>query len=42
MGKVITRLEQKGLKLSACKMMKLSDAILKEHYSHIADKPFFP
>ena len=42
MGQVITRLEQKGLKLSACKMMKLSDAILKEHYSHIADKPFFP
>ena len=39
---VISRFEKKWLKLSAMKMMKLSDAILKEHYDHIADKPFFP
>jgi nucleoside-diphosphate kinase len=24
------------------KMMQLDDAILREHYSHVADKPFFP
>jgi len=39
---VISRLEKKWLKLVAMKMMKLSDALLRDHYSHIADKPFFP
>ena len=24
------------------KMMQLSDEILREHYAHLADKPFFP
>ena len=24
------------------KMMQLDDGILAEHYSHVADKPFFP
>ena len=24
------------------KMMTLNDKVLKEHYSHIADQPFFP
>ena len=41
-GEITSRFEQKGLKLVAMKMMSLSDAILKEHYSHIAHKPFFP
>lgn len=41
-GEVITRFERKGLKIIGCKMMTLSEATLKEHYAHIADKPFFP
>jgi len=41
-GNIISRFETKGLKLVAMKMMALGDAILEEHYSHIADKPFFP
>lgn len=41
-GEVIHRLERKGLKLLGMKMMTLDEAILREHYSHIADKPFFP
>jgi nucleoside-diphosphate kinase len=41
-GEVTKRLEQKGLKLMGMKMMYLDDETLKEHYSHIADKPFFP
>jgi len=41
-GKLITRFEEKGLTVCGAKMMNLSDDILKEHYSHIADKPFFP
>lgn len=41
-GNIITRFENKGLKIIGMKMMHLSDVILEEHYSHIKDKPFFP
>ena len=41
MGEIIGRFEKKGLKLIGCKMMELEEALLREHYSHIADKPFF-
>jgi nucleoside-diphosphate kinase len=41
-GQIIARFEQKGLKLVAIKMMSLDEAVLREHYAHIADKPFFP
>lgn len=41
-GQVISRLEQKGLKINGLKMMALSDAIITEHYDFLADKPFFP
>lgn len=41
-GEIISRFEKKGLKIVAMKMMSLNDEVLKEHYSHIADKPFFP
>lgn len=41
-GVVLGRFEQKGLKLAGMKMIQLDDALLKEHYSHLADKPFFP
>ena len=40
-GKIITRFEEKGLKLIGIKLLKLTDALLNEHYSHLADKPFF-
>ncbi len=41
-GDIVARFEKKGLKLIGMKMMALDDAILQDHYSHIADKPFFP
>jgi nucleoside-diphosphate kinase len=41
-GEIISRLERKGLKLVASKMVKLTEEQLKEHYSHLVDKPFFP
>ncbi len=41
-GEIVTRFERKGLKVVACKMISLDEAILREHYAHIADKPFFP
>jgi nucleoside-diphosphate kinase len=40
-GKIISRFEEKGLKLVGMKFQKLTDALLNEHYSHLADKPFF-
>ena len=41
-GEVLTRFERRGLRISGMKMMQLSDEILREHYAHLADKPFFP
>lgn len=41
-GKVISRIENKGYRLIDIKMMILDEVILKEHYAHIADQPFFP
>ena len=41
-GEIITRFERKGLKIIGMKMMHLKDALVEEHYAHVADKPFFP
>lgn len=41
-GEVMNRFEKKGLKVIGMKMMSLDEAVLREHYAHIADKPFFP
>lgn len=41
-GEVLNRFERKGLKVVGIKMMTLDEAVLREHYAHIADKPFFP
>src|SRR3990167_2443282 len=40
-GEIIHRFERKGLKLVALKMMKVSEAVVEEHYAHHKDKPFF-
>jgi nucleoside-diphosphate kinase len=41
-GQVIDRFEDAGFIIRGCKMMELSSEILREHYAHIADKPFYP
>lgn len=41
-GDVIQRFEAQGFQIAAMKMLQLTDALLTEHYSHIASKPFFP
>ena len=41
MGEVISRVEKKGYKITDAKMLNLDEKILREHYAHIADKPFF-
>lgn len=40
-GKILERFERKGLKLAGMKMMALDEVLLREHYAHLADKPFF-
>jgi nucleoside-diphosphate kinase len=41
-GTVLSRFEAEGFRIRGLKVLALSDEILAEHYSHIADKPFFP
>ena len=41
-GQVIARFESKGYEIIASKMLQLDDDLLREHYSHVADLPFFP
>lgn len=41
-GKVIDRFERAGLRIHGCKMIRLTPAVLRDHYAHIADKPFYP
>lgn len=41
-GDVLDRFEKEGFKIRGAKMIRLSDEILAEHYSHVADQPFFP
>ena len=41
-GEVIGRFEKAGFEIRAAKLIALSDELLKEHYAHIADRPFFP
>jgi len=41
-GQVITRFQDAGLEVIGCKMQHLSAETLREHYAHIADKPFYP
>jgi nucleoside-diphosphate kinase len=41
-GEITTRFERKGLQLVGCKMMRLDEAVLAEHYAHLVDKPFYP
>lgn len=41
-GKVISRFEEAGFRIRGCKMIQLHPDLLREHYAHIADKPFYP
>lgn len=41
-GQILTRFQQKGLIIAGIKMMQLEEPILREHYAHLVDRPFFP
>jgi nucleoside-diphosphate kinase len=41
-GNVLGRFEGAGFSIIGCKMIQLTPALLREHYAHVADKPFYP
>jgi len=41
-GEIVNRFERRGLRIAGMKMMQLDDAILREHYAHLVERPFFP
>ncbi len=41
-GQVLARFEQAGFSVVGCKMTRLTPALLREHYAHVASKPFYP
>lgn len=41
-GDVLTRFQRKGLRIAGIKMMQLNEDILRQHYAHLVDRPFFP
>jgi nucleoside-diphosphate kinase len=41
-GEVLARFEKAGFSVVGCKMMRLTPALLREHYAHVASKPFYP
>ena len=41
-GEIVHRFERRGLRISGMKMMQLDEAILREHYAHLVNRPFFP
>ena len=40
-GEIIKRIEQKGLKLVAMKLLRPSEYLVREHYKDLIEKPFF-
>lgn len=41
-GRILSRIEDKGFVIAGLKMIQLDEAVLREHYAHLVDKPFFP
>lgn len=41
-GKIITRIEDKGFKIVALKMLQVSEKQASEHYAEHVGKPFYP
>ncbi len=41
-GEIISRYEQRGLKIVAMKLMQIDRSLAERHYEEHKDKPFFP
>jgi len=42
MGRIISRLEEKGFNIVAMKMLRVTTQLAREHYAEHVDKPFYP
>lgn len=40
-GEVIQRFERRGLQVSGMKMVQLTEPILREHYAHLVERPYY-
>ena len=40
-GEIVSRLERRGLKLAAMKLMRVDEALARKHYGEHVDRPFF-
>jgi nucleoside-diphosphate kinase len=41
-GRIFTRFEEKGLRLVALKMLRITPDLAKQHYAEHVEKPFYP
>jgi nucleoside-diphosphate kinase len=41
-GEILLRIERKGLSILGLKMFQFTEDLLKQHYAHHLDAPFFP
>jgi nucleoside-diphosphate kinase len=41
-GNVLDRFEKAGFSIVGCKMVLLKPKLLREHYAHVANLPFYP
>ncbi len=41
-GEILDRFLKNGFDLAACKMARLDEEILRRHYAHLVDQPYFP
>lgn len=42
MGKIISRIEEKGYCITRAQLMTLTPELVREHYAHLLEKPFYP
>jgi nucleoside-diphosphate kinase len=41
-GRILSRIEDKGLKVTALKMLRITPELSREHYAEHVKKPFYP
>ena len=41
-GGVLSRFEREGFTIVGCTLVQLAPPLLRDHYAHVADRPFYP
>lgn len=41
-GRILSRIEERGLKITAMKMLRVTPELSREHYAEHVEKPFYP